>query len=150
MKYQSSHKKKYKDAFDSLKKKANQMTTTESEPKTSRHAMKRRSNDKTDIQRSVEATRAHTRNIEKMRIKVIHKKRGNVEEVGNYRPIYTLPALYNHIQQTLQQTRPSATRRPRRIWTFLPNAVPSCNIQTTGTEMPGVENQKDVSRQWTS
>ena len=112
MKNQSSHKK-YKLPLMASKK-VNQMTTTESEPKTSRHAMKRRSNDQTDIQRSVEATRAHTRNIEKMRIKVIHK-RGNVEEVGNYGPICTLPALYNHIQQTLQQTPPSATRRPLRI-----------------------------------
>ena len=79
-----------------------------------------------------------------MRTKMIYKK-GNVEEVGNYRPICTLPlyriVLNNHIQQTLQQTRPSAIRRPGRTWTFLLNAGPSCNIQTAGTEMPGVGYQ---------
>ena len=37
----------------------------------------------------------HTRNTDKNCIKVIYKKKGNVEEVGKYRPICTLPALYN-------------------------------------------------------
>ena len=41
---------------------------------------------KTHFQRSDEARRLHTRNM-------VHKK-GDVEEVGNYRPICTLPALY--------------------------------------------------------
>ena len=57
--------------------------------------------------------------------------------------ICTLPALYklfsgNHLQQSLQQTRPSAIRRPGRIYTFLPKAGPFCNIQIAGTEILGV------------
>ena len=64
------------------------MTTMESVLKTSKHATK----EMIDFQLSDEARRLYTRNMENNTYKSDIQKR-NVEEVGNFRPICTLPAL---------------------------------------------------------
>ena len=52
-------------AINRLKKKANQETATESEPKTSKHATKNERNGETDLQRSAKTKRLHTRGMAK-------------------------------------------------------------------------------------
>ena len=67
-----------------------------------------------------------------IRIKVMYKK-GNVEEVEEYRPIRTLPALYklystiryNRLYDRLDRVQPEDQGGFRRS-----NAGSSCNIQT--------------------
>ena len=54
----------------------------------------------------------------RIRIKVINQK-GNEDDVGNYRPICTLPALYKLFSTILYNRVPS----------FLPNARPLSDIQ---------------------
>ena len=78
----------------------------------------------------------------RIRIKVIRKK-GDVEEAGNYRPICNLPALYklfstHSVQQTLSQTRPRAAGGPGRVSAILPNARPSGGVQIDRTYVPVV------------
>ena len=78
-----------------------------------------------------------------IRIKVICKK-GNLEDAGDYRLICTLPALYklfstiiyNRLYSRLDQAQPEDQGGFRRSY-----AGPSCNLQTLGTEMPGVVYQ---------
>ena len=50
-------------------------------------------NGETDLQRNRKANKFTPETWRKVRMKVIHKKR-KVENVGNYRPISSLPALY--------------------------------------------------------
>ena len=76
-------------------------------------------------------------------------EKGNVSEVGNYRPNCTLPHVTNCSQQsitttdfTADSTKRNQKTRERRSYQTL---EPSCNIQTAGTEMPGVGCQNVVS-----
>ena len=81
--------------------------------------------------------------MEKNTYKSDLQKKGIAEEVGNYRPIRTLPALcklfsavrndrlYNRLVQA-QSEHQGGFRRSYQT------ARPSGNMQTAGTEMPGV------------
>ena len=93
MKYQTSHKTKYKPPLITSKK-VQHVTTTESGPKTSRHALQRRKkwSDRSSTKCWSKRT-AHQKLGEGIRFKVTYKEK-KVEEVGNYRPICTVPALY--------------------------------------------------------
>ena len=86
---------RYRLAIDNLGK-TKQVTTMESVLKISRHANERRRNDKTDLQRSDEARGLHTRKHGEEYEKYLQRR--NVEDVGNYRPICTLPALLDRAQ----------------------------------------------------
>ena len=81
----------------------------------------------------------------KVKIKVIHKK-GDVENVGNYRPICSLPALYKLFSTILYSrffstTRPKTSGRSSRIQKLIPDKRPPCDVQNDCAEMPRVENQ---------
>ena len=80
----------------------------------------------------------------KVRIKVIHKK-GDVENVSNYRPICSLPALYELFSAICTEDYTQClTRNEQKIRLNSenpPDNGPACNIQIDGTEMPGVGNQ---------
>ena len=81
----------------------------------------------------------------KVKIKVIYKK-GDVEDVSNYRPICSLPAmyklfstiLYGRLYPMLDQNQ---AEDQAGIQKNLPNNGSSCDIQNVGTEMPRVGNQ---------
>ena len=81
----------------------------------------------------------------KVKIKVIYKK-GDVEDVSNYRPICSLPAMYKlfstilfgRFYPMLDQNQAEDQAGFRKI---LPDNGPSCNVQNDGTEMPRVGNQ---------
>ena len=64
-KFQNSRLKGYWLPSTDSKKKANQETATESVPKTSKHATKKRRNGDTDLQRSAKTKRLHTRGVAK-------------------------------------------------------------------------------------
>ena len=68
-----------------------------------------------------------------MKIKVIHKK-GGVENVSNYRPICSLPALYKLFSTILYgglypELDPNTSRRSGWIQKNLPDNRPLFNIQ---------------------
>ena len=80
----------------------------------------------------------------KVKIKVIYKK-GDVEDVSNYRPICSLPAMYKLFSTNcmedytqclteIKQKIRLASEKPTRQQT-------SCDVQNDGTEMPRVGNQ---------
>ena len=81
----------------------------------------------------------------KVKIKVIYKK-GDVEDVSNYRPICSLPSmyklfstkLYGRLYPMLDQNQAEDQAGFRKN---LPNNGSSCDVQNVGTKMPGVENQ---------
>ena len=103
-------------------------------------------NDQTDLQRSVEVRGLHTRNMEKNTYKSDLQEKGNVEEVGNHRPICTLPALYklfsaiihNRLYNRLDQAQSEDQGGFRRSYQTL---EPLPDILTDGTEMLGVRYQ---------
>ena len=81
----------------------------------------------------------------KVKIKVIHKK-GDVEDVSNYRPICSLPAMYKLFSTILHgRLYPMLDQKSSRISGWLqknlPDNGPPCDVQNDGTEMPGVGNQ---------
>ena len=81
----------------------------------------------------------------KVKIKVIYKK-GDVEDVSNYRPICSLPLMYKLFSTILYgrivpNARPKSSRRSGGIQKNLPNNGSSCDVQNVGTKMPGVGNQ---------
>ena len=81
----------------------------------------------------------------KMKIKVIHKK-GDVEDVSNYRPICSLPAMYKLFSTILHgrlypMLDQKSSRRSGGLQKNLPDNGPLCDVQNDGTEMPGVGNQ---------
>ena len=76
----------------------------------------------------------------KVRIKEIHKK-GDVEDVGNYRPICSLQALYRLFTTILyRRLYPSLDQitsgRSGGIQKLLPNNRPFCDVLNDGSEMP--------------
>ena len=79
----------------------------------------------------------------KVKIKVIHKK-GDVEDVRNYRPICSLPAMYKlfstifygRLYPMLDQNQAEDQAGFRKT-----NHGSSCDVQNVGTEMPRVGNQ---------
>ena len=81
----------------------------------------------------------------KVKIKVIHKK-GDVEDVSNYRPICSLPAmyklfstiLYGRLYPMLDQKQAEDQAGFRKTYQ---TTDPPCDVQNDGTEMPGVVNQ---------
>ena len=79
----------------------------------------------------------------RIRTQMIYEKE-SVEEVGNYRPICALPALYKLFSTVIYN----------RLYSRLDQAKSEeqggFNVQTVGTEMPRVVYQKCGSRQWTS
>ena len=97
MKYQSSHKLKYKlPLIASIKEK--QVTTPAEDVKTSDETTKEMTRQTFNEVLKQEDCTPETWRI--IRIKVI-----NVEEVGNYRPICTLPALHNLFTTTKKKHR---------------------------------------------
>ena len=81
----------------------------------------------------------------KVKIKVIHKK-GDVEDVSNYRPICSLPAMYKLFSTILYgRLYPMLDQNQAEdqgwIQKNLPDNGPPCDVQNDGTEMPGVGNQ---------
>ena len=72
----------------------------------------------------------------KVKTKVIHKK-GDVENVSNYRPICSLPAL----KKIVSTTRSRTSGRPGRIQKLIPDNGPPCDVQNDLAEMPQVGNQ---------
>ena len=81
----------------------------------------------------------------KVKIKVIYKK-GDVEDVSNYRPICSLPSMYK-LFSTIMYGRlypmldQKTSRRSGGIQKNLPNNGSSCDVQNAGTKMSGVGNQ---------
>ena len=129
-----------------LKKKANLQTATVSEPKTSELATMRRKKMVRQVFNEIVKQNEFTPEAwQKVRIKVIHKK-GDVEDVGNCRPICSLPALYKLSTTTLySRLYPRLDQIPSGrsggIQKLLPNNRPSCDVQNDRPEMPRVENQ---------
>ena len=81
-------------AINKQKKKANPQTATESEQKTSKHATMRTRQMVRHIFNEITKQDEFTPEAwKKVKIKVVYKK-GDVENVGNYRPICSLQALY--------------------------------------------------------
>ena len=69
----------------------------------------------------------------KVKIKVIHKK-GDVENVGNYRPICSLPVLYKLFSTILYRRLyprldQNQSGRPVRIQKLIPDNRPPCDVQ---------------------
>ena len=79
-----------------------------------------------------------------MKIKVIYKK-GDVEDVSNYRPICSLPLMYKlfstimygRLYPMLDQYQAEDQAGFRNF----PNNGSSCDVQNVGTKMSGVGNQ---------
>ena len=76
----------------------------------------------------------------KVKIKVIYKK-GDVEDVSNYRPICSLFALYKLFSTILYgrlypMLDQKTSRRSGWLQKNLPDNGPSCDVQNDGTEMP--------------
>ena len=102
-------------------------------------------NDETTLQRDHKEEQPHTWRMEEVKIKVIHKK-GDVENVSNYRPICSLLAMYKlfstiFVWKIIPNAWPKTSRRSGWSQKNLPDNGPPCNIQIDWTEMPGVENQ---------
>ena len=85
----------------------------------------------------------------KVKIKVILKK-VDVENMSNYRPICSLPALYKLFSTILYgkiipNTWPKKSRRSDWIQKKLPDNGPLANVQIDWTEMSWVENQNGTA-----
>ena len=80
-------------AIDKLKKKQYPQTAMVSEPKTLRHVMMKREMVRQIFNHIFKRNEFTPEDWKKVTIKVIHKK-GDVENVNNYRTICSLPALY--------------------------------------------------------
>ena len=65
----------------------------------------------------------------RIRMTVMHKK-DDVEEVGNYRPLRTLSAMYKLLSTLVYNRLYPRFDHVRRVLTFVPNAGSSCNKQT--------------------
>ena len=84
----------------------------------------------------------------KVTIKVIHKK-GDVENVSNYRPICSLPALYNvfstiSVRKIKASAWPETSRRSGSLQNILPDKRPPCNIQIDWTLAPNKEHERMI------
>ena len=69
----------------------------------------------------------------KVKIQVIYKK-GDMENVGNYLPICSLPALYkivhdNTVQQIISTARPKTSGISGGIQKLIPDSRSSCDVQ---------------------
>ena len=123
--YLKSRQKNYK-AQSANSKLASLQTAMENEPKTPKIA-----------------TTPDEWNKEK--IKVIHKK-GDVEDVSNYRPICSLPAMYKlfssilsgRLYPMLDQNQAEDQADFRKTYQTTDQL---CDVQNDGTEMPRVGNQ---------
>ena len=87
----------------------------------------------------IKGTTSHFKNGRK-KIKVFYKK-GDVEDVSNYRPICSLPAMYKLFSTILYGRLPKSNRRSGGLQKNLPDNGSSCDVQNDGTEMPRVGNQ---------
>ena len=81
------------NAIGKLKKRANPLIAMEYVPKTSKLATTRRGEMVKLFNEIIKRNNFTPDEWKKVRIKVIHKK-GDVENVSNYRPICSLPAMY--------------------------------------------------------